>query len=97
VLNISAGKIADELKKLNIKKVDCIISSLPLTILPKEVSEEILLRAFEVLEDNGSFIQYQYSLSYFKKVKKVFRESISVEFEPLNIPPAFIYRCKKVQ
>lgn len=97
VLNVSAGKIADELKKLNIKKVDCIISSLPLTILPKEVSEEILLKAFEVLEDNGSFIQYQYSLSYFKKVKKVFRESISVEFEPLNIPPAFIYRCKKVQ
>ena len=97
VLNISAEKIADELKKLNINKVNCIISSLPLTIIPEEVSDEILEKSFDVLEENGTFIQYQYSLSYFKKLKKVFKESILLEFEPLNIPPAFIYRCKKVE
>ncbi|MFT6699385.1 MAG: phospholipid N-methyltransferase [Porticoccaceae bacterium] len=97
VLNISAEKIVDELKRLNINKVDCIISSLPLTIIPEEVSSEILEKSFDVLEDNGTFVQYQYSLTYFKKLKRVFKESILLEFEPLNIPPAFIYRCKKVQ
>ncbi|MFT6869901.1 MAG: phospholipid N-methyltransferase [Paraglaciecola sp.] len=97
VLKASAEKIIDKLKKLNIHKVNYIISSLPLAIIPDEVSDEILDKSFEVLAKNGSFIQYQYSLSYFKKLKNVFKESISLEFEPLNIPPAFIYRCKKVE
>ncbi|TXD52223.1 methyltransferase [Polaribacter sp. IC066] len=97
VLKASAENIIEELKKLHIYKVNYIISSLPLTIIPDEVSDEILDRSFEILAKNGSFIQFQYSLSYFKKLKKVFKESISLEFEPLNIPPAFIYRCKKVE
>ena len=96
VLKASAEKIVDELKKLNIYQVNYIISSLPLTIIPDDISNQILEKAFEILEQNGSFIQFQYSLSYFKKLKNVFKESISLEFEPLNIPPAFIYRCKKV-
>lgn len=97
VLKASAEKIEKELKKLNINKVDYIISSLPLTIIPEEISDEILEKSFKILIKNGTFIQYQYSLTYFKKLKKVFKEAISLEFEPLNIPPAFIYRCKKVE
>ena len=94
VLKVSAEKIVDELKKLNIVKVNCVISSLPLRLIPEEISAEILHKSFKILSANGTFIQYQYSLSYYKKLKKVFKESISLEFEPLNIPPAFIYRCK---
>jgi phospholipid N-methyltransferase len=97
VLKSSAENIVKELKKLNINKVNYIISSLPLTIIPDEISDEILAKSFHVLEKNGTFIQYQYSLSYFRKLKNVFKESISLEFEPLNLPPAFIYRCKKVE
>lgn len=96
VLKASAENIADELKKLHIDQVNYIISSLPLTIIPDEISNKILEESFEALEQNGVFIQYQYSLSYFKKLKNVFKDSILLEFEPLNIPPAFIYRCKKV-
>jgi phospholipid N-methyltransferase len=96
VLKASAEKIVDELHKLNIHQVNYIISSLPLTIIPDEISDQILEKSFQALEENGSFIQYQYSLSYFRKLKNVFKESILLEFEPLNIPPAFIYRCKKV-
>ena len=97
VLKASAEKIEEELAKLNIHKVCCIISSLPLTIIPDEVSDEILKNSYKILENNGTFIQYQYSLTYYKKLKKVFKEAISLEFEPLNIPPAFIYHCKKVE
>lgn len=96
ILKASAEKIVEELKKLEIHQVNYIISSLPLAIIPDEISNKILEKSFKILETNGSFIQYQYSLSYFKKLKKVFKESISLGFEPLNIPPAFIYRCKKV-
>ena len=97
VIKASAEKIKEELTKLNISKVPYIISSLPLTIIPEEVSDEILQKSYDILENKGTFIQYQYSLTYYKKLKKVFREAILLEFEPLNIPPAFIYQCKKVE
>jgi phospholipid N-methyltransferase len=97
VLKASAETIKDELKKIKIDKVDYIISSLPLTIIPEEVSNTILKKIYKVLKKDGVFIQYQYSLSYFKKLKKVFKGLVTLEFEPLNIPPAFIYRCKKVE
>ena len=48
VLNISAEKIADELKRLKINKVNYIISSLPLTIIPDDISDEILDKSFNV-------------------------------------------------
>ncbi|MHB0754384.1 class I SAM-dependent methyltransferase [Polaribacter sp. M15] len=97
VVKASAEIIKEELRKLNISKVNYIISSLPLTIIPDEVSDEILKKTYQVLEHQGTFVQYQYSLTYYKKLKKVFQESISLEFQVLNIPPAFIYRCKKVE
>lgn len=96
VLNISAENISEELEKLGYDKTCHIISSLPLTIIPDEVSSTILKNSYQSLCPNGTFIQFQYSLSYLKKLKAIFKKPISVEFEVLNLPPAFIYRCKKV-
>lgn len=95
VLKASAEDIDLELSKLNFSKVDHVISSLPLTIIPEEISQNILEKAYKVLKTNGTFIQYQYSLTYFKKLKTVFKETISLKFEVFNFPPAFIYYCKK--
>ena len=97
LLKSSAENIEIELQKLNVNTVDFIISSLPLTIIPDNISEDILQKSYKVLDKNGSFIQYQYSLTYLKKLNSVFKDAISLGFEPLNIPPAFIYRCKKVE
>ena len=96
VVESSASNIKEELNRLGFFKTNHIISSLPLTILPEEVSSEILNKSYQVLENEGTYVQFQYSLTYFRKLKAVFNESISLEFEPLNIPPAFVYRCKKV-
>lgn len=97
VVKSSAENIKEELSKQNLNKTDYIISSLPLTIIPENISDLILKKSFEALVDNGTFIQYQYSLTYFKKLKRVFKEAITLEFELLNFPPAFIYSCKKVR
>lgn len=97
LLKSSAENIEIELQKLNVNTVDFIISSLPLTIIPDNISEDILQKSYKVLDKNGSFIQYQYSLTYLKKLNSFFKDAISLGFEPLNIPPAFIYRCKKVE
>ena len=95
VINTSAENILKELNKLGFSKANHIISSLPFTNIPVQVSKNILEKSFNALEREGTFVQYQYSLTYFKKLKAVFNESISLEFEPLNFPPAFVYFCKK--
>lgn len=96
VLKESAENIQEAIEKLGFSKIDHIISSLPLTIIPKKISQNILKVSHLSLTAGGTFIQYQYSLTYYKHLKGVFKEEISLDFEPLNIPPAFVYRCKKV-
>lgn len=95
VLHVSAEHIEAELNKLGHAKTCHIVSSLPLTILPDEVSTLILRNAYKALDSRGSFIQYQYSLTYYKRLKTVFKDRIKLDFEWLNFPPAFIYCCKK--
>jgi phospholipid N-methyltransferase len=95
VLNASAEEVQSELEKLGFKRACHIVSSLPLTIIPKEISNSILKNSLDSLHQNGTFIQYQYSLTYYKQLKIVFKNSISLDFELLNFPPAFVYRCKK--
>lgn len=96
VLNESAENVKDQLEKLGYSKSCHIVSSLPLTNIPKPISNTILQNSYACLEENGTFVQFQYSLTYFKKLKHVFDTSVSLDFELLNLPPAFIYRCKKV-
>ncbi len=95
IIKASAEKMIKEVEKLGYYKADYIVSSLPLTIIPKEISHTILLKSHEFLNNQGLFIQYQYSLTYYKKLKEVFGNDISLNFEPLNFPPAFIYKCIK--
>lgn len=95
VLKASAENVKAEIEKLGYNKADFVVSSLPLTILPKEVTKTILEKNYNFLAKNGAFIQYQYSLSYYKKLKEVFGDAINLSFEALNFPPAFIYTCVK--
>lgn len=95
VLNISAEEIQLEIEKLGFYQVDAIISSLPLTMLPKETSIQIIKNAYQGLKTNGFFVQYQYSTLFLKQFKSIFDEKVTLDFEPLNLPPAFLYTCKK--
>lgn len=95
VLKASAEEIKSEIEKLGYGKADHIVSSLPLTIIPKEISHNILLESHQFLDNKGMFIQYQYSLTYYKKLKEVFGNNITLSFEPFNFPPAFVYKCVK--
>ena len=94
LLNQSAEKVLEELKKLSLDKVDYIISSIPLVVIPAPIMNRILLAARDSLKDGGKFIQFQYSLTTQKKLKKLFSD-VEVDFTPLNLPPAFVYICLK--
>jgi len=95
VLDASAEQIEAEIKKLNFSEICFVVSSLPLAILPKELSKTIIEKSFKLLKTGGKFIQFQYSTKSLKLLKSIFIKKIVVDFEPLNIPPAFLYICEK--
>jgi len=97
MVKTSAADIRKVIQKHGFEQVDYVVSSLPLAIMPSDVSLEILENTHDVLRSNGGFIQYQYSLQNKKDVKKVFGQHVSIQFVTLNVPPAFVYFCKKVQ
>lgn len=92
------GNKAEQLNEMldhsNIGKVDCIVSGLPFATFSEELRKEILRQITKSLRAGGVFVAFQYSLQMHKLLKSHFKE-VKVSFELLNMPPAFVYRCKK--
>jgi len=93
IISDSAENIDIYLKQYGIEKPDYIISSLPLTIIPKKVVENILLKAKSCLKEQGAYIQFQYSLNAYRKLKRLFSK-VQLNFTAANFPPAFIFICQ---
>lgn len=89
-----AENISRVLLELKLTEVDCIISGLPFACFPQYIRENILFNIVASLKHEGDFIAFQYSLQMKKLFSQSFRE-VRVSLVPLNIPPAFVYRCKK--
>ena len=94
ILYRSADEIEDVLKERGIDKVDAILSSLPLTVIPKEVKEKIVTQSYSCLKVDGIYVQYQYSLSAKKLLESTFGK-LKLGFVPINVPPAFVYLAQK--
>lgn len=90
-----ASMLNDFLKKKGIQKVNCVISGLPLGNFKKNLKRNILEKISDCLENDGVFMQFEYLLAGMAAVKEVF-PLVSLEYEFLNIPPAFVMKCKKV-
>lgn len=93
ILNDSAEKVDDILKKYYIKKVDYVISGLPFASLPKKISDDILDRTSKILGEDGEFITFQYTHTKMRYIKSFFRKVSSTRVFR-NIPPAYVLRCK---
>lgn len=97
VIKQSAEDIVAILKEHQINQADYFVSSLPLTMIPKEIAINILCLSKKMLKNNGFFIQYQYSVNFLKIFKQIFGENnVLLSFEILNLPPAFIYKCRNI-
>jgi phosphatidylethanolamine/phosphatidyl-N-methylethanolamine N-methyltransferase len=88
----SAEKLLEILERHGLDKVDFIVSSLPLAIFPKELTDNILLTSRQALRSNGKYIQFQYSLKSKRRLNHFFNK-IDITFTARNIPPAFVYCC----
>ena len=93
IVHGSAEKADVILKKNGIDHADYIVSGLPFTSLPKEISLNIFDATKKVLGEKGVFITFQYTL-----VKKKFFEE-HFEFADCihvmkNLPPAYVFVLK---
>ncbi|MEG2003006.1 MAG: rRNA adenine N-6-methyltransferase family protein, partial [Clostridia bacterium] len=90
VVNGGADEIAEYLSFYKVEKVDCIISGLPFTSMPKDISDKIFIKTKEILKSKGIFISFQYTML----MKKTFEKHFSLNkilFEIRNLPPAFVF------
>jgi len=94
IINDSAVEVRKYLAADNHEYSDVIISSLPLTNFDHKLTMRILKSAEIALKPEGKYIQFQYSLNAKKLLNKIFN-SISIQFTANNLPPAFVYTCKK--
>ncbi|MFA6407676.1 MAG: methyltransferase domain-containing protein [Candidatus Paceibacterota bacterium] len=82
------------LREHGVKKVNSVISGLPLGNFSKEANHNLLKEIAECLEEGGLFIQFEYFLAGISAVREFFPH-ISFNFEFFNLPPAFVMNCRK--
>jgi phosphatidylethanolamine/phosphatidyl-N-methylethanolamine N-methyltransferase len=94
LIHDSAERISEHLAINGLHSADAVISSLPLANFPDELKDHILKDAFNCLENEGKFIQFQYSLLSKKNLENIFGK-VTIAFTPFNFPPAFVYTCQR--
>lgn len=89
-LHIIHDSAAEVLKYVEPQTVDCIVSTLPLTIIPKEIRRAIVGNAAVALKEHSVFSQALYTIRK-DIINKHFKEC---SIEPMmNFPPAFVHHC----
>ncbi|NUU64031.1 class I SAM-dependent methyltransferase [Paenibacillus agri] len=76
------------------EKLDCILSGLPFFNFPQQLRDILMEQISTALKPGGLFIAFQYSQQMRKQLHQQF-EIEHVHFVPLNMPPAFVYVCRK--
>ncbi len=98
-----AQELTDILRERGIEKVDCVVSGLPFTNFPQEVSRNILNEVCTLLKDDGELVLFQYIHSrrimpggkrFFKMLTELF-PSVTTQRVFLNIPSAYVYRLRR--
>ena len=90
-INDSAANIEDY---LNGAKVDVIVSAVPFTSLPEDAKESVFTAAARALAPEGVMVQIQYSTVLQGELTRRFT-SVRRRLSPLNVPPAFLYACRR--
>lgn len=76
------------------KTYDFIISGIPFVSMNASKRARVFQLVKNRLNPNGQFIAFQYSL-YTKKELEALFPRVDIKFSLWNLPPAFIYFCKK--
>lgn len=94
VYNESAAHIKDHIRDDPHNGITYIVSSIPFGILPESECDRIMKAIHEIADKQTIFIQYSYSIIQYRRYKKYFPH-VKVQFELINIPPAFVFIGKQ--
>jgi phosphatidylethanolamine/phosphatidyl-N-methylethanolamine N-methyltransferase len=94
VVSDSAEHMLSERTRKGMDKVDYVLSGIPLGNLDRESVGALLDRISRALNENGMYIQFQYSLMDRQKIRARFPTLRTVPV-PLNIPPAVVYYAQR--
>ncbi|MCR8631749.1 class I SAM-dependent methyltransferase [Paenibacillus radicis (ex Xue et al. 2023)] len=89
-----ARALSSSVQQLGLEHLDCVISGLPFANFPQRLRDEIMEQVVASLKPNGLFVAFQYSLQMKKQLSRHF-DIQTIHFVLLNVPPAFVYVCKK--
>lgn len=95
LLNIDATGIADALRTRGIERVGHVVSSLPLLSLDRRTGEAILRSSFDILDDEGAFVQYTYGAGSPVRphlLKELDITGCTADRVWMNVPPATVWR-----
>ena len=99
----SAERLREYLEQHDKTQVDAVLCGLPWASLPMEVQTSVMQAIVDALRPGGTFATFAYihalclpnARRFRKRLESVFS---SVERSPVvwrNLPPAFVYRCRK--
>jgi phospholipid N-methyltransferase len=103
VVNDSAERLGEHLQTLGQTSADCVLSGLPWAGFKLDEQKRLLASVIGALRPGGYMTTYAYNhvawLSGGRRFRKLLRSSFSrvetTRTEWRNLPPAFVYRCRK--
>lgn len=99
----SVQHVRDICHMQGVDQVDVIISGLPWALIPDREQDRYLDATFTVLRPEGQFATFAYLSGLMLPEAKRFKVKLNQRFSEvqrskvswLNIPPAFVYRCRR--
>ncbi|MEI7512384.1 MAG: rRNA adenine N-6-methyltransferase family protein [Candidatus Uhrbacteria bacterium] len=99
----AASSITKHLQDNELATCDRIVSGLPWSIFSEQIQTETLKAAYDSLVPGGMFLTFAYIHSQFlpdgirfkRLLKRTFKEVHRSRIAWKNVPPAFVYVCKK--
>lgn len=99
----SVQQVRDICRMEGVEQVDVIISGLPWALIPDRAQNCYLDATLAVLRPEGQFVTFAYLTGLVLAEAKRFRVKLKRRFTDvqkskvswLNVPPAFVYRCRR--
>ncbi len=103
VYHDSAERLADYLARHDHAQADCVISGLPWTNMGRQIQDSILGAVVRSLTPCGVFTTFAYAHGYWLPTAVRFRRRLREHFRSVktsrlvwrNLPPAYVYRCRR--
>ena len=103
IYNDNALNLSEMLKKENLSHIDVVVSGLPWASFPEKLQDELLSVIVKSLSKGGIFTTFAYIQGMLLPSAWSFRDRLQRHFSVVktspivwtNIPPAFVYRCRK--